>query len=259
MRLAPHADFLVQASAIDVRHVLFRRFAASTLLTLADQGFLTLDTADRARLEGVNRVRRRVASSSRYTRQPTKLPKSRTKRGHHVIPWDFDRYWVAPLAKTFCLSDQAVINRIERVIRTEWEVKLSNRPRDDPRHVLGIFRNDHTWASHGSHPAVEDRTFYLAYHALLEVAGSLLETRAVHQDNDSGCEFAEWLREYDLTRPDGLWVSDRRLSLERPGQVLDQAFGLVGVVQLPGRRSAALTETCRRFGRRSVMFRPLCT
>ncbi|MNN48069.1 hypothetical protein D3C81_1625240 [compost metagenome] len=60
-------------------------------------------------------------------------------------------------------------------------------------------------------PEVEDCLVYQSYHAMMFVAGLLLETKPVRRRADEEEDpFDDWLRGQLLTRSDDRWLADRR-------------------------------------------------
>lgn len=81
----------------------------------------------------------------------------------------------------------------------------------DERARRGLFRDTASYHSHGSYPRVDDLNFYLSYHAMMTVAGTLLADVPLHQDPDDAEDgFAYWLSRHGLSRGDGNWLADRR-------------------------------------------------
>lgn len=85
-----------------------------------------------------------------------------------------------------------------------------HRQVDDQRYKRGLFRGRETTHSHGSMPKVEDCVVYQSYHAMMFVAGLLLETKPVRRRADDEDPFDDWLRGQLLTRGDDRWLADRR-------------------------------------------------
>ena len=60
-------------------------------------------------------------------------------------------------------------------------------------------------------PGVEDSVVYQSYHAMIFVAGQLLETKSVRRRADEEeTPFEDWLKGQLLTRGDDRWLADRR-------------------------------------------------
>ncbi|WCE10548.1 AVAST type 3 anti-phage nuclease/ATPase Avs3a [Pseudomonas sp. JBR1] len=123
---------------------------------------------------------------------------------------DIGPYWLAPLGRVFGLNQQSIEQQARAVLRG----RMSPGPRrrvDDQRYERGLFRDRETSHSHGSMPRVEDCVVYQSYHAMMFVAGQLLETKPVRRRADEEEDpFDDWLRGQLLTRSDDRWLADRR-------------------------------------------------
>ncbi len=224
--VVPYADYLIKLAFNSEPHVLIREFAKKTILSLLDVGFLESQADDlRERLSVINVSKLPPVESKSYQRfengksdnevdADTEGDEDRFYFGIDIGP-----YWFAPLGRCFAMSQASIEREALRVIRKEWKLPFGSRWDEDERHRRKIFRDRETWHSHGSYPRVDDLHFYLSYHAMMVVAGKLLETKPVHHDpDDSEDEFHNWLYRHDLTRRDWGWLADRRdpIPLERP-------------------------------------------
>jgi hypothetical protein len=119
-------------------------------------------------------------------------------------------YWYGPLGRVFALRESDIETESLKVIRNELNYFAKGAWGEDERRKL--YEHGETDASHGSYPATDNHRFYLAYHAMMIVAGRLLATTPVHRDTEWGQqdEFVEWLSGHDLSRNDGRWLADRR-------------------------------------------------
>ncbi|MFD2642681.1 AVAST type 3 anti-phage nuclease/ATPase Avs3a [Pseudomonas japonica] len=123
---------------------------------------------------------------------------------------DIGPYWFAPLGRVFGLKQKSIEQRARVVLRGRMSIGPSRRI-DDQRYERGLFRGRETSHSHGSMPGVEDCTVYQSYHAMMFVAGQLLETEQVRRRADEEEDpFEEWLKGQLLTRSGGRWLADRR-------------------------------------------------
>ena len=123
---------------------------------------------------------------------------------------DIGPYWFAPLGRVFGLKEQSIERRARAVLRGRMSLGPRRRV-DDQRYKRGLFRGRETTHSHGSMPEVEDSVVYQSYHAMMFVAGLLLETKPVRRraDEDEN-PFDDWLKGQLLTRGDDRWLADRR-------------------------------------------------
>jgi hypothetical protein len=208
--VAPFCNVLRTWCAPEVGHVQIRGLAAQIVGRIVAAGLApALPQSERDRLAAINEPpRRQRAAAPRPAARAAKSPRRHAPR--FILHHDFDRYWIEPLARLFNLTVPAVTRQVEKKITQLRGQKAFATWRDDPRHALKIYRDERTWSSGGSQPAVEDLSFYLAYHALMEVAGDLLASHAVRQDRtDDRCAFERWLAGYTLTQPEGRWLADR--------------------------------------------------
>jgi hypothetical protein len=100
----------------------------------------------------------------------------------------------------------------------------------DPR--VGIWNRysseRETWHDHGSYPKVDNLDFYLSYHAMLIVAGRLLQKMPVLSSSyEDGNAWENWLSRHLLTRTDGKWLADHRdaVPVLRPTWILAERQG----------------------------------
>ena len=229
--LAPFAQRFVDWALNDQPHVLIRQFAARIALELLRQGFLPSGDSgghvDR-RLRHVNVTTLPVVESRSFQRvsRNTTEPDARDDKDRVYFYMDIGPYWYEPLGRVFGLAQSRVETEALKVIRRELHHSADGRTwRDDERRRRSLYSRDRfgmerTHASHGSYPDTDDYDFYLAYHAMMIVAGKLLATVPTHRDMESGesDEFAEWLSRHGVTRKDGRWLADRRdpVPFERP-------------------------------------------
>ncbi|OCR24195.1 hypothetical protein AFK24_15725 [Pseudomonas syringae] len=123
---------------------------------------------------------------------------------------DIGPYWLAPLGKVFGVSENAMEIRARKVIHDRFGAP-TGWSRDDARYTRKIFVERETMHSHGCMPQTDDLCAYHAYHAMMIIASTLLEQRAIrHESDKTKNEFDQWLSEHLLTRSDGGWLADRR-------------------------------------------------
>jgi len=123
---------------------------------------------------------------------------------------DIGPYWFAPLGRAFGLNEQSIERRARAVLRGRMSLSPPRRV-DDQRYKRGLFRERKTTHSHGSMPEVDDSVVYQSYHAMMFVAGVLLETKPIRRRADEEEDpFDDWLKRQLLTRDDDRWLADRR-------------------------------------------------
>lgn len=123
---------------------------------------------------------------------------------------DIGSHWFAPLGEVFGLKEQSIERQVRSVLRqriargSRWSV-------EDQRYKRGLIQGRESMHSHGTMPEVEDVRVYHSYHAMMLVAGQLLNTRPVsHGAYEDENPFGNWLRRKLLTLADDRWLADRR-------------------------------------------------
>ena len=212
--LAPYRDFFISFALKDEPHVVIRHFAAKAALALVQSGNIDLDGKGEitAELASVNESKLPVVSSDRYKRFYPSRDMREGERFH--FDQDMTWYWFGSLGENFAKDAEDVPDiewEMEKIICDDWQFSENGYWNSDERNRRDIFQDRETWHSHGSYPRTDDLSFYLAYHAMMIVAGKLLATVPRHQDpNDPDNEFEEWLGRHLLSRQDGYWLADRR-------------------------------------------------
>ncbi len=210
--VVPHAEFLRDFCRPSQPHVLIRGFASQTLLTLASNKLINLETSEIDELRTINTPRIPIVTSKRYERHRHHVPaekESGTKR--LTFDHDMSSYWFGNLGDRFAKTSSEIQEEAAKVICDDWGIMDNGGWIEDERARRGLFRELATYHSHFSFPRVDDLDFYLSYHALMTVAGKLLHNSPAHQDPaESENEFAQWLADRGLSRSDGAWLADRR-------------------------------------------------
>lgn len=134
----------------------------------------------------------------RYVPRPESSPKPAD--AFH-LDYDFNKYQVERLCRVFAYPGWEVEDRIGAWVR-RWDATV-RAMYDCPR----SSSYDETWSS-GYVPDRDRYGGYLGWHALMLVAGELLATRPVVGEDWSGDAWAAFLKEYCLSRDDGLWLAD---------------------------------------------------
>ncbi|PHR81104.1 MAG: hypothetical protein COA59_16630 [Colwellia sp.] len=126
---------------------------------------------------------------------------------------DFDRYWFAPLGRVFGVSSSQVQDLAKNILSNLWGMELKSSHLKDSRAELwrGRRNSRDTSHSHSSYPNIDDYSFYISYHLLLEVASQLLESMPVihDEDYDVNC-WEEWLNRHLILNKDHLLLSELR-------------------------------------------------
>lgn len=217
--LRPHVETLLcHALSKDFPQAQIRELAKRTLLTVDDGIPGTLDVATRQRLEAVNRpievqviqdIRRHLSDARNYEGR------------FNFNPMDTLPYWYAPLGRLFNLGGDEIATLAEKWICDLWGFFGRNVPKSGKR------RRDRDWHlasnGHGSFPVIEEGRTYLEYHAMLLVAGELIDNRPVtleYPDSDYD-SWEYWLQNHLPTRT-RLWLSE----LRTPAPLEAQLHGL---------------------------------
>ncbi|MCI2238116.1 hypothetical protein MO973_09675 [Paenibacillus sp. TRM 82003] len=124
---------------------------------------------------------------------------------------DFQDHWCGQLGRAFGVTGQRVLQLVDEVIVDRWRSPFRGGIDDDHRHGLKLYGDGGTYVHKFSWPEEEDLDFYLALHALYQVAGHLARHYPVYRSSkDDRDDFAQWLDDHVPTRHDGRWVFDRR-------------------------------------------------
>lgn len=210
LAVAPFLAFL--DSCAREQHVVIRHFASEALRRLHEVHPLSPDL-----LAIANNANRAALSMKVFDRSEYKIADDDASHDEvmddderHSFGIDIGPYWFAPLGRVFGLSQQSIEQRALAVLRA----RMSLRPRlrvDDQRYTRRLYQWRETSHSHGSMPRVEDLVAYQSYHAMMLVAGQLLESKPVRRRADEEEDpFDDWLRRHLLSRSDGRWLADRR-------------------------------------------------
>ncbi|TBR74199.1 MAG: hypothetical protein EPN64_15830 [Burkholderiaceae bacterium] len=201
---ASHRAFFERiAFSAEFPHVVMRAFAIDVLRELApalapeerEALIAKLGLANRSPFPSAPRADYR---EFRYAPRPDASPQS--EDGFH-LDYDFNKYQVERLCHVFACPGWEVEDRISAWVR-RWDTTVRGM-HDCPRGRS----DDASWSS-GYVPDRDRYGGYLGWHALMLVAGELLATRVVVGEDWGGDAWAAFLREYTLSRSDGLWLAD---------------------------------------------------
>ena len=204
-------EFLCESCSLTERHVMLRGISACILLELNQKKDIELSEAETKRLSKINESKQKVIESKTYRREftaPTPAPE--TEEEKYFFGIDIPRYWFENLGEMFAFNSKEIEHRALKIIRAEWNVLGRGGWSGDPRHLRKLYGENEYRHSHGSYPDAEDLSFYYSYHAMMMVAGDLIDTAQRHQSRDYSDELEEWIKRHQLTRSDGLWLADRR-------------------------------------------------
>lgn len=123
------------------------------------------------------------------------------------VPMDFDRYWMAPLARAFGVSIEEVAVMAADGLRNLQHNPSATQVRD-ARGSDRLSSRDTTYPRHGTAPSFELIDFYLCWHGLMAAADRLFSERIPVRES-YGTELAlEWLDRFDLTKSCQRWLAD---------------------------------------------------
>lgn len=208
--VAPFLAFL--DSAARERHVVIRHFASVALRSLNEVRPLATEL-----LTIANDANRHALAIEVYDRGEHEVVDDDASDDEvaddderYFFGIDIGPYWFAPLGRVFGLNEKSIEQRARAVLRGRMSLR-ARRSVDDQRYKRGLYRGRNTTHSHGSMPEVEDSVVYQSYHAMMLVAGLLLETKPVRRRaGEQENPFDDWLKGQLLTRGDDRWLADRR-------------------------------------------------
>lgn len=193
------------------KHAVIRGFAAQCVLALHDNGALELDDAELERMKNINqsklppiseKYRGAVLGGSEDTED--------NDGNRYYFGLDYPEYWFSPLGEVFGHTTTEIEQSVLRVALHRWNLATRGIWTEDPRSKLGIYQGMDTYHSHGSYPRTESLSFYYVYHAMMLVAGELIDTEPVLEQPDNNDCLEDWLQRHWITRFDGKWLADRR-------------------------------------------------
>lgn len=230
--LRHHANVFEHHALKGEPHILIQKYAAQIALSIEASFPVTYATNTVAMLQTVGISQFPKKKSKGYKKRTVQTPWH--VRGEvnltlkHYLSYDFDR-WFSALADVFGVQENQVEELAQGVIFQRWQVQTTNKSIIDPREWLWKQANSEraTFHSHGEYPRTDDYSFYLCYHALLQIAAMMLSEMPVlhmdYEDDDNESAWNTWLKRHDLTRTDGHWLADRRdpAPLHRPSWLSD--------------------------------------
>ena len=198
-------------------HVVLRESAKRSLQLMSASGVIILTAAEAEQLARVNQP-----TSDPITLDRFKRPHSRDELhvgdvAEFYFPFDFREHWLQPLARCFDFSVVDLERKASDVITQLWGLANRGHHEEDARYARGVYGDRRTYLYKYDRPQVDDLDFYLATHALMTVAGQLIESVPVYVDQDANIDqdaadndFTLWLASHRPTRSDGRWLADRR-------------------------------------------------
>lgn len=199
-----HRHFLERiAVSVDFPHVVMRSFAKDALGVIAP----ALEPAEKAQVLALiastnvsphPQAPRGDYTELRYLSRPDASPRPDNP---FDLDYDFNKYQVEGLCRVFGCPDWEIEDRIGRWVRS-WDSSIRTM-----HECQRSSRYEQTWSS-GNVPDRDLYGGYLGWHALMLVAGELLAERPVIGEDWSGDAWGAFLKEYRLSRDDGLWLAD---------------------------------------------------
>ncbi|OUD00118.1 hypothetical protein CA984_00330 [Streptosporangium minutum] len=200
--IAHLSDFIQHATNREFPHVQIRELARQTALALA--GPTGPDT-------DLLRVANQPATCSIHRTDGNRSENRQLANGRRYQFDDIDTipYWYKPLAHAFNRPIQEIADRAERWIIDKWGMAKDDWWRDD-RELRD--RNSYRRMSHrhGSIPPEENLRLYLEYHAMMVVAGELVDAGLpihIPPYDDAEDPWWDWLAPH-LPSSVNAWVSD---------------------------------------------------
>jgi len=179
-----YTEMLLKWSLKEPQHVLIRHFAAEALLSIEEAHPKTMSDDQVKLLKSIN-----DSSFSDEKPYDENIPSGwNMDRGHSsdfYFPYDFDRYWVGPLAESFNLPYEKIAKSIEAWALREGERKTRGKWDEDPRGQRGYYRSLSTMCKDGSYPDADSLSFYLSYHGIFCVAADLLSKNPLSHGKSS--------------------------------------------------------------------------
>jgi hypothetical protein len=198
-------------------HVVLRESAKRSLQLMSASGVIILTVAETERLARVNQPTPDPITLDRFKRSHSRDSLHLEDVADFHFPYDFREHWLQPLARCFDFSVLDLERKASDVITQLWGLANRGHHEEDARHTRGVYGDRKTYLYKYERPPVDDLDFYLATHALMTVAGQLIESVPVYLDQDlyidqdaEENDFTRWLADHRPTRSDGRWLSDRR-------------------------------------------------
>jgi hypothetical protein len=194
----------------DLPHAASREFARRAALRLVASYPDALPASTVEALQIANRPRAcRAQRDHSFNRTADASDRDITR--FHFNKLDTSRYWYEPLARVFGISTDEITRRADTWVTDRW-ARRNEDCYQDPR----VLRHEHDSYlisnRQGSRPIVETLRTYLEYHAMLIVAGELIDQGTpvlVEPYDDARDPWDDWLRRHLDTDP-SCWLADRR-------------------------------------------------
>jgi hypothetical protein len=229
--LAPHLAILMQ-HLFDAQfpHAQIRELARRILLKVHAHAPMALLPADLARVQTDNRPASSLLKRGSYVQAPEVFPEVKRSNQFKFNELDTVDHWFESLAETFGQTRGRITALVEHWMLEKWHRTAAeceaDRLQDQDRYQSGLL----------SHYKIDDTTvdsleMHLTHHALMCVAGSLVDKYPIRMDNysEQTSTWEEWLARYLPHSGSPGWLSDWR----GPTPLRPECWG---VLPLPWRR-----------------------
>lgn len=188
-------------------HVLLRDFAAEALLAFHFQGQVALEDEQISALRAIN-----MSQLPPVPRSSGSDPFSNMWKvgSGYRFDHDFGKSWAGPLGQGFRISADDVQTAAAEIIQQLWGAEETGSHERDQREVRHQFNDDRDYRLQSDWPKVDELSFYHSVHAIMIVAGQLLDNVPAVASDERWGTFGEWLGRYRLSLGTGLWLADRR-------------------------------------------------
>lgn len=203
-------SFTLESCTPNAKQAMIRGFAAQCALLLSERGVVDLDETEINRLHNINSSGFLPVPKQEQGVEPRAEEEPENEDDRYYFGLDLPQYWFSPLGRVFGVSSSEIERRVLHVIRGKWKSAATGAWVEDPRGKRDRYQGMETHHSHGSYPRTESLSFYHAYHAMMEVAGDLIDTKPVLENPDFDDRLEDWMQRHRVTRDDGKWLADRR-------------------------------------------------
>jgi len=206
------AEIFDIATSSELPHFGIREYAKRTLLQLASEGAILLNSSEKVQIDQVNTARKhRTAKRKGTNRSFGRVPDD--KRRFKFDYMDTIPSWYEDILRIFpTVSQDKVLEIAERWILDKWDADPEANWWDkEPRKSRYDDRRFGLWSHrHGSLPTVERFGTHLEWNAMHCVVGELLTTHPISKkDEDYFYRFEYWVETVLPAEPPA-WLSDNR-------------------------------------------------
>lgn len=204
-------DVLVDYLPDLIRHATSRELPHAQIREMARQAALALAPADSVADEFCQVNQPVACLTERRLRYERDHRRTSDAGRYNFDPTDTIPYWYTPLARVFGVSIDVIAERAERWIIDQWGLSEDDWWRD-ARELRDQRSYERTSHRQGVIPPEEKLRLYLEYHAMMAVAGELIDARLpvhVPDYDDAGDPWRDWLAGHIPCFTD-VWLADLR-------------------------------------------------